>query len=302
MVCINLSCSNKYSCFFSVLYLLIFSVNVSAIQGKEYKYEKWTDLEKEVIDTGFSREFIDSLYDTFSMDSQKSLRTFDCELISNNEKFVYEVGWGPLNAGFGIMDLNKDTESGDIQITFKGVTNKFVSAFYKLRDYFSATIDSSGLYPFFYEEHLREGKYRDKRWVLFDHVYKRVYTNKKGYEKVDIPRFTNDILSMIYIIRSQKLTPGKVFHLNCFLHKKVYPIKFKCTKIKKVKVKAGEFLCIGVEPGMVGNGRNFSWKDKLLIWFSYDKYYIPVKIKAKIKIGSLIGKLIYYKKYLYSVP
>jgi hypothetical protein len=272
-----------------------------AIVDREYKLEKWTDLEKEILDTGFSRKFIDSLYNTYSMDSQRNLRTFEFEHISKNEKFVYEAGWGPLNAGFGIMDLNKDTESGNIQITFKGVTNRFVSAFYKLRDYFSATIDLNGLYPFFYEEHLREGKYRDKRWVLYDHIYKRVYTNKKGYEKVDIPRFTNDILSLIYVIRSQKLEPGRIFHLNCFLHKKVYPIKFKCTRIKKVKVKAGEFMCIGVEPGMVGNGRNFSWKDKLQIWFSDDQYHIPVKIKAKVKIGSLIGELIYYKKDLYTV-
>lgn len=255
----------------------------------------WREEARKVPDTRFPERFIDSLKNAHEVDSVRGLRTIDTPLPLREEKLVYEAAWGPLKAGYGIMTHKPDTGSDLLRISVKAFTNKFVSALYPVRDFVCSTVDAQGLYPLFFEEHIEEGRYRAKRWALYNHRDEVVHSNKKKRRRVESPRFAQDFLSLLYVVRARELAPGDTFSVVCYVHGKNYPIHVRCGSREKVKIDLGTFKCIKVHPQMVGKGRTFSEGDKLTIWLTDDKRHIPVMIKSKIKLGSIVGRLIYYE-------
>ncbi|MFH1760810.1 MAG: DUF3108 domain-containing protein, partial [bacterium] len=94
--------------------------------------------------------------------------------------------------------------------------------------------------------------------------------------------------------RLKKLKIGDTFMLQNIDNNNLAKIQVKALRKETVRVKAGRFNCIVVEPQMQGIGL-FKKKGRLLVWLSNDKYKIPVMFKSKILIGSINGRLENYK-------
>jgi len=259
------------------------------------KLDPWLELEQQYRVNPFDEQFWDSLRNENGIKETTSLRDSEKKIQVKRERFVYEGGWGFLDAGYGIAELIQDPRRDAYFFSVKAMTNKFVSAFYRVRDFIMTTYDKDGLYPYYLEEHIEEGRYQKKRWTLFDHANSYVYTNKRKYPKVEIKPFTNDILTLLYHVRARNLAPGDTFTMNCFVHGKNYPVFFNVNKREAISVKAGDFNCVIVEPRLVGDGRNFTKNDRLQIWISDDERRIPVLIKSKIRLGSIVGELVSYE-------
>jgi Protein of unknown function (DUF3108) len=240
--------------------------------------------------------FIDSLQAARGVAPAPSLRTFPRNPFVNGEKFVFDVSWGPISAGYTILEAIPDSAGDRIIITGKGMTNGFFSSMYKVRDVISASMDINGTYPFFFEQHLREGRYRADRWELFDQARNTVFTYKKDADSVPAPPFVQNYFSMIYWVRALSFAPGDSFSFDCFVDKKPYRLVMWCQKRVSVKVDAGTFNCLLVKPLLVGEGRVFTKKDEILLWLTDDEYKMPVMVKAKIKFGSITGRLIWYER------
>lgn len=275
------------------LIFLFFSVPVNSADSDDIN---WEQTAKEVDNLPYSSTFIDSIKKAHSFSpGNRSIRKLAIQKLQK-ETLVYEIGWGPVKAGYIILSTDYNRTDNSIILGGKALSNNFVSAFYKMRDYLLSTIDADGLYPLFFEQHLREGKkYKADRWMLFDKTAGKIHIKEKGFKTVETTEFVYDYLSILYYVRAMKTAPGDTFTLRTYTDSKIHPILVNCNEKTTVKVDAGTFKCIRLEPKLAGDGKTFNKKDKLEVFISDDKNRLPVLIRSKIKFGSINAKLIWYE-------
>jgi hypothetical protein len=244
----------------------------------------------------YSGNFIDSIAKSEKTYIALNMRSIDTFLQCKGEKLVYEIGWGPLKAGFAILNSQPGSTKGTVEITGKGATNSFFSGIYKVRDCYRTIIDANGFYPLFFDQHIREGGYKADRWDFYDQVNNRVYTNRKKPEFYPNNRFAHSLLSCVYFMRTLDFEPGQTFYIDCFVDTMCHLVSMKCLERKKITVDAGTFSCLLVKPHLPGKGRIFSKKDNIEVWLTDDFYKMPVLIESKITWGTLHAKLVWYSR------
>ena len=72
--------------------------------------------------------------------------------------------------------------------------------------------------------------------------------------------------------------------------REAYPLSVVVQGRETVTTPAGTFRTIRVEPrseneGLIGKGKN------LVLWLTDDEKKMPVQIRSKLKVGTLVGKL-----------
>jgi hypothetical protein len=279
----------------SILVLVAVAALSLARRDDKEEIEQWADLEALVDTTGFSHSFIDSLARHKAVDAGRSLRTIEQHVPVAAEKVVLEASWGPFKAGYGILTTSPDPARGQLRLSVKAVTTRFISALFKVRDYLQSSVDMQGLYPVFHQEHIREGRYRAKRWALFDHAGGVVHSSKKRYRRVEAEPFVHTLLTLLYHVRNMRLAPGDTFTVACYVQGKVYPVFFNCRRKDLVKTKAGDFECVELEPVLTGTGRNFSRRDRVRLWLTDDERHMLVKVRSKLKVGAVNAELVHYE-------
>lgn len=277
--------------------LVLVTAAVTTEGRRREKEASWLEGEREVTEYTYPAEFRDSLRNANDIGPNISLRTYDKYPFRKREKLVYDGGWGFIAAGFAVMEAYPSKKYPElIRIGAKGYTNKFVSAFKKVRDYAHAWVDADGFYPLFFEQHIHEEDYRDHRWTIYDHAGGRVFTHKTKDTCTESSAFTHNWLSLLYYIRTLDYDPGDTFTVMCFVHGKDYPLHFRVLKREEIEVEAGTFTCLKLKPRLVGEGRGFTKRDEMYIWVTDDRYHMPVLVKAKAKLGHLWAELIHYER------
>ena len=112
-------------------------------------------------------------------------------------------------------------------------------------------------------------------------------------DTIPIKEYVQDALSSLYYIRTISLEVGNSVFIEHHSDKKNYSLEVKVLRREKVKVPAGEFDCLVVEPMLRASGI-FKHTGKLTVWLTNDKFKIPVLMKSKVAVGSIASKL---KKY-----
>jgi len=209
------------------------------------------------------------------------------------EHLVFDLTYSFYKAGTATMSVveKKWVNGGEcyhIRTTAK--SNKFISAFYKVRDSVNSFIDIKGIFSRRIEKKLREGGYKSDRYVDFYHDRLIALNTKEKYAFSEIPLYVQDILSSLYYIRTMDLEVGKTEEIEAYADGKVYVLKVICHKRETVKVPAGKFTCLKVEPVLKSEGI-FRQKGKLTVWLTDDRYKVPVKMTSKVVIGSIASKL-----------
>ncbi|MDW7682434.1 MAG: DUF3108 domain-containing protein, partial [bacterium] len=167
-------------------------------------------------------------------------------------------------------------------------SSAFFSAFFKVRDKVISYMDRQGLFSWGFEKHLREGSYASDQYVDYDQFNGWAVTNKK--DSLRIPPCVHDILTSFYFVRTQSLEPGNSLFLDNHADNKLYPLEIKVHKKERIRVNAGTFDCIVVEPILRASGL-FKSKGRLLVWLTDDERKIPVQMKSKIIIGYITAEL-----------
>jgi hypothetical protein len=283
--------------FFSTFFMLIFAGSITGAKRDEEDI-RWQETSLELDSLPFNQNFIDSLKAEYQITPHiESMRSLSKVIPCTAETLVYEVHWGPFRAGYLILTVEPVQHNKTIRLGGKALSSNFISAFYKMRDYVISTVDSEGLYPLFFEQHIREGKkYKSDRWILYDHAAKKAVIKERELKEIESPQFLHDYLSLLYQVRSMKTEPGDTFCFNIYLHKKVYPLWFQCKESKEINVDCGTFKCTLIEPKLVGDGETFNRKDRIEVWISNDSRKMPIQIKSKIKFGAISARLIYFSK------
>jgi hypothetical protein len=244
----------------------------------------------------YSDHFIDSVISEKNATIARNWRSLGTQPFSMGETLVYQVGWGPLHAGYAMLTAQPDTADGVITIIGKGATNSFFSSLYKVRDCYRTIIDAEGIYPIFFDQHIREGKFKTERWDFYDQAANLVYTHRTKPPSYRNKPFAQSLLSCVYYLRTLSFGLGDTLKIDCFVDTMCYKVEMKCMERKTINVDAGAFDCLLVKPSLVGKGRVFSKKDEIRVWFTNDIYKMPVLIESKITWGTLYARLIWYSR------
>lgn len=236
----------------------------------------------------FSSENIAQKKDDFRKIDNKSFKV--------GEKLTFDVNYGFITAGvaeYNIPKVMKLAGRDVYQITFGVNTVSTFDALYKVRDRYETYVDVEGLFPWRFEQHIREGKYSRDFSAFFDQRKGKARTSEGAYE---IPKYVNDIVSAFYFARTidfSKMKKGESVHLENFYKDKTYSLDVVYKGRETVSVKAGTFDCIILEPE-IKEGGLFKSEGNVVIWLSNDACKIPVKVKTKIIIGSIDAELTGY--------
>ncbi len=166
------------------------------------------------------------------------------------------------------------------------VSSEFLSRFFLVRDYLASWIDPRTFRSLRFEKHTVEGKRVRDDLIEFDYSKKVAYRDGKP---IEIEEFTLDSLSSVYYIRLLDLDKPEPIELTV-VSRRLFPLSVVVQGREKIETPAGTFKTIRVEPrssseGLIGKGKN------LILWLTDDEKKIPVQLRSKLKVGTLVGKL-----------
>lgn len=209
------------------------------------------------------------------------------------EHLTFDIGYGFINAGYATMEVKELIEYEGrpaYRIVSTANSNKFFSSFYKVEDRVTSVVDATGLFSWYFEKNLREGGYRSDRSYSFDQENHVVFYNE---DTIEVARYVQDALSVLYYARTQNLEVGKSVYVDNFTDGKNYSLEVKVLRRETIKVKAGKFDCVVVEPLMQTTGI-FKHEGKLTVWLTDDRIKMPVLMKSKVLVGSISAELTDY--------
>ena len=212
------------------------------------------------------------------------------------ERLVFSVSYGFITAGEAIMSIPRyDTIDGHqcYKVKFQVNSTRTFSWFYEVRDQYETNLDVDGIFPWRFEQHIREGHYRRDFTAEFDQVRHIAKTADGEYP---IPPQVQDIMSAFYFARVADFSnykPGQNLHLQNFYKDSTYELDVRYKGKQQIDVTAGTFNCIVIEP-LAREGGLFKSDGKVFVWLTDDARRIPVRVSTKILIGSIDSELIEY--------
>ncbi|MEJ2105515.1 MAG: DUF3108 domain-containing protein [Ignavibacteriaceae bacterium] len=232
-----------------------------------------------------------------SKTSEGEFRVLENKAFTEGEKLTFDVDYGFVTAGVAVMQIpriKKISGREAYHITFEVNTVPSFDVFYKVRDRYETYVDVEGLFPWRFEQHIREGGYTRDFSAFFDQRKGKAKTSEGEYE---IPKYVNDIVSAFYYARTLDYSNMKVndlIHLHNFYKNKVYDLDVKYLGKETIDVPAGKFDCIVVEP-LVKEGGLFKHEGNIIVWLTDDELKMPVKVRTKVVIGHVEAKLTKYE-------
>ena len=224
-------------------------------------------------------------------------RVLENHAFKEGEKLTFDVNYGFVTAGIAVMAVQKIKRISGREayhVTFEVNSVPSFDMFYKVRDRYETYIDVEGLFPWRFEQHIREGGYTRDFSAFFDQRKGKAKTSEGEYS---IPLYVNDIVSAFYYARTLDYSNMKVndlIHLQNFYKDKVYNLDVKYLGKEIVEVPAGKFECIIVEP-LVKEGGLFKHEGNIIVWLTNDELKMPVKVRTKVVIGYVEAKLTNYE-------
>lgn len=220
-------------------------------------------------------------------------RKIENNAFKDGEKLTFDVKYGFVTAGVAVMSIpriRKISGRNAYHVNFEVNSVPNFDWVFKVRDKYESYIDVEGIFPWRFEQHIREGNYSRDFSAFFDHRKGRAKTSEGEYP---IPKNVHDIISAFYFARTidySKMKVGDKVELQNFYKDKVHQLDVKYLGKERITVPAGTFDCVIVEP-LVLEGGLFKSEGNIVIWLSDDNLKVPVKVKTKVVIGSIDAEL-----------
>ena len=201
-----------------------------------------------------------------------------------------------ITAGTAVMAVSAADTDGDrplIKLLTTAQSRPAITTFFPVDNRVESIVDSATLLP----EHLnfkrREGKKKEDIEYTFHQKDGRVTVVKGGTtETLEMPPGTQDVISCLYYARSGLLLqPGTVMTMNVYHDKKNRKLEVRVEEIETVSGPWGEVETARVLVVMPFQGL-FLNQGNIRVWFTTDDRRIPVRMKAKVIIGSIVADLV----------
>lgn len=229
--------------------------------------------------------------------SSTDFRYVKNEAFGFGERLNYKVGYKFITAGEGSFVIGKNPvivngrKAYDIRFYVKSLES--LEWIYKVKDWYRSVVDVGAIFPWEFEQHIRQGKYKRDFHAKFDQKENTAFVKDTSYSTV--PNVM-DIVSAMYYVRTWDLTKMKrdsIVYLNNFYKDSTYTLGVKMLGKQTIEVEAGKFQCYVVEP-LVQEGGLFKNEANIVVWLTADDRKIPVKVATKIVIGYVGAELVSY--------
>jgi hypothetical protein len=204
------------------------------------------------------------------------------------EKLRYAMTIFGVPAGEVVLSAEPDDLEGRpayrLEMTIE--TDEVISKLFLVRDRLTSWVDPETLTSLCFHKHTVEGGRVREETITFD--LDRLMA-RRGEKVIPITPPVFDSLSSVYFLRTLPLDGRDEVELSV-VSKDAFGLKIEIQGRQTVTTPAGTFSTIRVEPkspgeNLIGKGRN------LVLWLTDDERRLPVQIKSRLAVGTLVGKL-----------
>jgi hypothetical protein len=185
---------------------------------------------------------------------------------------------------------------------FRGTldTSTLMNILYKAHDTLDEYIDYTNFVPLKEEVHLNETKQNMEQIVIYDHKNKKAIFWKKKLDKMEnvsetrredaFVEYALDVPSMLSFLRTQNLVVGGKLVTIVYDNGKLWELTVDVLRTETINTDIGKMETLLLKPTLRLGGQ-VQEKGELLLWISNDARKIPLKFKAKAKIGAIEGEI-----------
>lgn len=213
------------------------------------------------------------------------------------ERLEYDVKFGKIKVGSGAMEVVgvqdvRGRETWHTVFTVKGGT-----FFYRVNDKYESWIDRRTGNSLRFSQDLSEGR-RDVERDFEIFPDQSMFIEGAGSRSQPSVRNPLDDGSFLYFLRTIPLAVGETYTFNRYFRPDRNPVTIKVLRRERIRVPAGEFDAIVVQPIIKTKGI-FSENGHAEVWLSDDDSRIMLQMKSGLSFGSLN---LYLKSYRPAQP
>ena len=204
------------------------------------------------------------------------------------EKLTYDVKFGPLRVGSGVMEVRGIEEVRGASAWHTRFTVKGSALGVKVDDLYESWFDVTTLSSLRHMQDVDQGPYERKRTF-------EIFPDRKSYiEQVEgkEPRKGTSVAdplddgSFIYFIRAMpELEVGKTYTFNNYFRPDRNPVRVTVVRRERIEVPAGKFNAIVLRPSIKTKGMFAEGSAE--IWLSDDTERTLLQLKSKLPVGTL---------------
>lgn len=170
---------------------------------------------------------------------------------------------------------------------------------FRFHEHVESTVDSDPFTVLRTSKLEEQGKRVRASEAVFDHEAGKVTWTERDPNQSQPPRINalefsepiQDILTVIYFLRTQKLEVGKSFDVPLSDSGKVFRFAVAVVERKQLKTVLGRVSAVRIEPALFGENGLVRSRGSLSIWITEDSRRIPVKAQLKVELGTFDIKL-----------
>lgn len=205
------------------------------------------------------------------------------------EKLRYKIHYAHVDAG--IAELEVGSINNQYQFIAKGRSIGIFKLFFKVVDIYESQVNPITLKPNYFFRDIKEGGYAKKEQVFFNYDKNQAESTR---DTISLVQNTQDILSIFYYLRAQnhkEMRVDSVISLQVYLDDQFMNSNLRYLGKDTIKTKFGQLSSTKWAPELAV-GRIFKDPEDLVLWISDDSNKIPLRVEAKIWVGSIKMNLI----------
>lgn len=212
------------------------------------------------------------------------------------ERLTYTVSWLNMSAVTAVMEvvpISGSSGHGVAKLVGTAQSTPILTKFFPVDNRVESDIDLDTLAPEHMTFRRREGRKKEDIEYIF-HQQNGMVTAIRGdtTESLHIPGGTQDILSCLYYTRvALPPKPGASLKMNVYHDKKNRPVEVRVEGVEIIEGAWGKAETIRVLVIMPFHGL-FMNQGNIRVWVTTDKRRTPLRMKAKVTLGSVVANLV----------
>ena len=204
------------------------------------------------------------------------------------ERLEYDVRFGRFRAGSGVMEVRSIEQVRGRPAYHMLFEVKGGIPLFRIHDVFQSWMDTTTLASLRFHQDQDEGpKERRRRYEIYPS--RRIFTESSHGDPTEHPSVSSpvDDGGFLYFLRTVPLEVGRTYTFNNYFRPDRNPVTLRVLRRERVRVPAGTFDAIVVQPTVKTRSGIFGEDGKAEVWLSDDHERVVLQLKSSLSIGSL---------------